>query len=80
MQEPSVFLFYFFHRCLTDEEVYRDYLAAEAWLDYRKKVVRSVMDSKTGRFIAHVSATAKGSSGWTAWPGSRQQGTRLKKL
>lgn len=54
--------------------MYRDYLAAEAWLDYRKKVVRSVMDSKEGRFVAHVSATAKGSSGWTAWPGS-QQGT-----
>lgn len=59
------------HRCLSDEELYRDYLAAEAWLDYRKKVVRNVMDSKAGRFIAHVSATEKGSSGWTTWPGSK---------
>lgn len=59
------------HRCLTDEELYRDYLAAEAWLDYRKKVVRNVIDSKAGRFIAHVSATEKGSSGWTTWPGSK---------
>lgn len=54
------------HRLLTEEEVYRDYLQAETWLEYRKKVVRSVMDIKAGRFIAHVSATAKGSTGWTA--------------
>lgn len=70
----SDFLCSLFYRCLTDEELYRDYLAAEAWLDYRKKVVQSVIDCKEGRFIAHVSATAKGSSGWTTWPGS-QQGT-----
>lgn len=61
-------------RCLTDEEIYRDYLAAEAWLDYRKKVVQSVIDSKEGRFIAHVSATEKGLSGWNTWPRS-QHGT-----
>jgi len=61
------------HRCLTDEEVYRGYLAAESWLDYRKKVVRNVMDLKAGRFVAHVSATAKGSTGWTAWPGSQDK-------
>ena len=68
----SSLLFPFF-RCLTDEEVYRDYLAAETWLEYRKKVVRNVMDSKAGRFIAHVSATAKGSTGWTAWPGTQHK-------
>ncbi|CAH3156566.1 unnamed protein product [Porites lobata] len=61
------------HRCLTEEEVYRDYLAAETWLDYRKKVLRNVMDIKAGRFIANVSATAKGSTGWTAWPGTQQK-------
>lgn len=53
--------------------MYRDYLAAESWLDYRKKVVRNVMDLKAGRFVAHVSATAKGSTGWTAWPGRQDK-------
>ena len=31
------------------------------------------MDIKAGRFIANVSATAKGSTGWTAWPGTQQK-------
>ena len=31
------------------------------------------MDIKAGRFIAHVSSTAKGSTGWTAWPGTQQK-------
>ena len=53
--------------------MYRDYLAAKSWLDYRKKVVRNVMDLKAGRFVAHVSATAKGSTGCTAWPGSQDK-------
>ena len=48
-------------RCLTEEEVFHDYLAAETWLEYRKKVVQSVIDVKK-----RISALSKDSSGWMA--------------
>lgn len=45
-------------RCLTEEEVFHDYLAAETWLEYRKKVVQSVIDVKK-----RISALSKDSTG-----------------
>lgn len=51
------------HRYLTEEEVYSDYVVAETWLEYRKNVLRSVIDVKEGRLVANVSAAAKNSSG-----------------
>ncbi|XP_074638700.1 uncharacterized protein LOC141897140 isoform X1 [Acropora palmata] len=50
--------FFLRQRCLTEEEVFHDYLAAETWLEYRKKVVQSVIDVKK-----RISASSKDSTG-----------------
>ena len=60
-------------RCLTETEVQKHYLSAQTWIEYRKKVLDNVMDISRGRFIAHVSPTAKGSTGWSVWPGTKEQ-------
>ncbi|XP_031557678.1 uncharacterized protein LOC116294259 [Actinia tenebrosa] len=57
------------HRCPSDDELYQEYLSAQAWLEYRQKVVKNVIDCKHGHFIAHASCLSKGTSGWGAWPG-----------
>ena len=47
-----------FFRCLTEEEVFHDYMEAEKWLEYRKKVVQNVIDVKK-----RISPSLRGSTG-----------------
>ncbi|KAK3727001.1 hypothetical protein QZH41_019040, partial [Actinostola sp. cb2023] len=57
------------HRCPTDDDIYQEYMAAQSWIDYRRKVVQNVLDCKKGYDIVHMSSLSKGSSGWGPWPG-----------